>query len=190
MKTACCITRYGFGHTRILAAAKGAIVGGDALPWSGGIPLLEYPNLVSQRGPKYDTVVVVPFQAGLIDGAESPVERSDTIPARLDVELRDRAPGALFDLKVPGRQMQARLGDMVPTSGFVKRLGVVDLDLNTYCHIPLGLNNDDMGPSLDAMLHVCLGIVLRGNWIHSAIPEIKLMVIGEQLERAVLQSHC
>jgi hypothetical protein len=184
---------YAVAETRtpsVPVSARPNVASIDSLPWSVGIPLFEYPNLVSQRGPKYDTVMIVAFQARLVDGAESPVERADTVPARLDVEQRDRAPSALFDLKVPGRQMEARLGDVVPTSGFVRRLRVVDLDLNTYCHIALGLNNDDMGPSLDAILCVCLGIVLRGNWIHSAIPEIKLMVIGEQLERAMLQLHC
>ena len=151
--------------------------------------MLEDPQFRRRGRPQDRQIVVVALKSGLIDRIEPAVVRTHPIPARLDAEIGDRSAGAFVDLELPSWQVQARLGDVVPPVGVAWRLGVVDLDFDGHCHVPLGLDHEHMRSGLDSESRILVGVVFRGLGVHASIPEVELVVIGEQLKRLVLRPH-
>jgi hypothetical protein len=65
----------------------------------------------------------------------------------------------------------------------------MDVDLDGDSHVSLGLDDDNMRPDLDPATDILVGVVLRYLVGHAPVPEVELVVVGEHLERPVLQPH-
>ncbi len=136
------------------------------------------------RRPDLDKVMVLSFDA--INASEVSVQRTDAVPPGRNSEVGDNAASTFMDLQSAGRNMKAGFGDVIPRMRIHCWLRIVNLDRNRNGEVSIGLNNYDVIAHLYTVPDVVVGVVNRRLVGAAAVPEVKLVVVGENIARPSL----